>query len=151
MVRVWLLLVLAGSTGAIAGAKAAPTVAAPPADDAFVITIERSGGFVDPDANPFALYRFTVTKSGGWELKPARGETRKGKLRTGELAKWLKEIKDGGYGKLNSNPSLGAADEPFMEITLRAEGKTDRKRIPLEEKLAQAVEKKVLRLVKPGK
>jgi hypothetical protein len=151
MIRVGLLLVLAGATEYIAITKAASAKAAQQADEAFVITIERSGGFVDPDTNPLALYRFTVAKDGRWELKPAKGEARKGKLRADDLTMWLKEIEDGGFGKLKSNPSLGAADEPFMEITIRAEGKKEQKRIALEEKLAQAVEEKVFSLVGPGK
>ena len=151
MIRVVFLLVLAGSTGSIALPKAAAAEAAPPADGAFVLTIERSGGFVDPDQDPLALYRFTVAKDGGWELKPARGEARKGKLRADALTRWLKEIEEGGFDKLKSNPSLGAADEPFMEITIRAKGKKEQKRIRLEEKLVQAVEKKVIELAKQGK
>jgi WD40 repeat protein len=53
--------------------------------------------------------------------------------------------------KLKSNPSLGAAAEPFMDITIQANDKKEQKRIPLQEKLAQAIEKKVLELAKPGK
>src|SRR5262249_25652719 len=121
------------------------------ADDAPIITIERSGGFVDPAQNPLANYRFTVAKDGGWELKPGRGKSKKGKLDPDAVTKWLKEIEEKGFDKLKSKPALGAADESYMDITIRAKNKKDQKRIPLEEKLAQAIEKKVVELAKPDK
>jgi hypothetical protein len=116
-----------------------------------ILVIERGGGLVDPAKNPFAHYGFTVAKDGAWELKALRGESRKGKLGADAVARWVKEIEDGGFHKLKSNPSLGAADEPYMEITLQVRGKKEKKRIPLQEKLAQAIEKKVFELAKPGK
>jgi len=150
MIRVGLLLTLAGSMGLLSlpsGAHAGdPKKAA-----AAVIAIERGGGFVDPDQSPFAHYWFTMAKDGAWELKPLRGESRRGKLGTDAVRKWVKEIEDGGFHKLKSNPSLGAADEPYMDITLQVEGKKEQKRIRLEEKLAQAIEKKAFELAKVGK
>ena len=38
-----------------------------------------------------------------------------------------------------------------LDLLRQAEDKKERKRIPLEEKLAQALEKKILELAKPGK
>jgi hypothetical protein len=120
-------------------------------DDTPVITIERRGGFIDLAQNPLANYRFTVAKDGAWELKPGSGKSRKGKLDTDAVIKWVKEIEEKGFAKLKSNPALGAADESYMDITIQAKDKKDQKRIPLEEKLAQAIEKKVVELAKPDK
>src|SRR5262249_61203145 len=119
-------------------------------DDAIVSVIERGGGFVDPGKDPSAHYQFTVAKEGSWEFKPLKG-SKKGKLKADDLKKWVKEIEDGGLAKLKSNPSLGAADESYMDITLLVNDKKEQKRIPLEEKLAQALDKKVLELAKSGK
>jgi hypothetical protein len=120
-------------------------------DDALVLTVERSGGFVNPEQNPFANYRFTVARDGAWELKPGRGTSKKGKLETDAVTKWLKDIEDKGFAKLESNPALGAADESYMDITIQAKDKKQQKRIPLEEKVAQAIDKKVLELAKADK
>jgi hypothetical protein len=150
MIRGRFLLALAGSAS-LAFAPGAAPADEPKKAEAAVIVIERGGGLVDPDKSPLAHYRFTVAKDGAWELKPLRGETRKGKLKAADVDKWVKEIDSGGLGKLKSNPSLGAADEPYMDITIRGKDKKEQKRIPLEEKLAQAIEKKVFGLIKPGK
>jgi hypothetical protein len=149
MIRVGLLLVLAGATGF----SMLPGVAAagePKKADA-VLAVERGGGFVNPDVSPFAHYWFTVAKDGAWEFKPLKGPSRKGKLGADDITKWLKAIHDAGFQKLESNPALGAADEPYMDITVQTDGKKEKKRIPLEAKLAQALDKKILELVKPGK
>jgi hypothetical protein len=53
-----------------------------------------------------------VAKDGAWELKPLKGKSKKGKVGADDVNKWVKEIKEGGFDKLKSNPSLGAADEP---------------------------------------
>lgn len=135
--------------GTFAGTTTA--TAAERADAAIVLTLERSGGFVDPDKNPLAIYQFTVAKDGTWELKPARGKTMKGKLGREQLTKWLKEIEDGGFARLKSNPALGAADETYMDITIQDKDKKEQKRIPLQEKLAQAIDKKVLELARSDK
>ena len=119
------------------------------ADDAFVIVIARSGGFVAPDG-PITHYRFTVAKDGSWEFKPQEGESRKGKLSADDLEQWVKTIEDGGLYKVKSDPLLGAKDAAFMAITVRAKGKKARVTIPLEEKLSQAIEKKIVELAKPG-
>ncbi|HYV35304.1 MAG TPA: hypothetical protein VE988_06345 [Gemmataceae bacterium] len=116
-----------------------------------VIAIHRGGGFVIPDQNPYAYYWFTLAKDGAWELKPLKGDSKKGKIAADDVGNWVKEIKDGGFDKLKSNPALGAADEPFMDITIQADNKKDQKRIPLEQKLAKALEKKIFELAKPGK
>src|SRR5262245_28344257 len=150
MMRSGLFLVLAGSMGMFSLPGAASAEDAKKADTA-VIAIERGGGFVDPDRSPHAHYSFTLARDGSWEFKGLRGAPKKGKLAAGEVAKWTKEIEDRGFDKLKSNPSLGAADEPYMDITLRVAGTKDQKRIRLEEKLAQALDTKVMGLVKPGK
>jgi hypothetical protein len=117
----------------------------------FVIALQRSGGgFFDP-RNPLAQYGFKASKDGSWEFKGADGKVKKGKVKPDVLDKWAKEIKDGGFDKLKHDPALGAADQPFMDITILVKGKTERKRIPLGEKLARAIEKKVVEVVKPDK
>lgn len=149
MIRVRFLLVLVSAMGVLS----LPSVAAaegPKKAGAAVIAIQRGGGFVDPARSPYAHYWFTVAKDGAWELKPLKGDSRKGKLGT-DVNKWAKEIKDGGFDELKSNPALGAADESCMDITIQVNGKKEQKRIPLQEKLAQAIEKKVLELARPGK
>jgi hypothetical protein len=150
MIRVGLLLVLVGSIGLLSLPSVAPG-GGPKKAVAAVIALQRGGGFVDPAKSPLAYYWFTVAKDGAWELKPLKGETKKGKLGTADVNKWVKEIEDGGFHKLKSNPALGAADEPYMDITIQAEGKKEQRRIPLGAKLAQAIEKKVFELIKPGK
>ena len=52
---------------------------------------------------------------------------------------------------MKSNPKLGAADEPYMDITVQTKGKKTQVRIRLEEKLSQAIEKKIVEVAKPGK
>jgi hypothetical protein len=151
MTRARLLLVLMGSVGLIYGPGVAPAGGPKKGDDAAVIAIERGGGLVDPAKSPLAYYWFTVAKNGAWQFKPLKGDTRKGKLGADDVARWVKEIEDGGFAKLKSNPALGAADESYMDITVRARDRKEQKRIRLEEKLAQALEKKVLELAKPGK
>jgi hypothetical protein len=120
------------------------------ADDALVIAIERSAGFVAPDG-PITHYRFTVAKDGSWEFKPQDGESKKGKLSADDLNQWVKAIEDGGLSKVKSDPLLPAKDADFMIITVQAKGKETRVTIPLGEKLSQAIEKKIVELVKPGK
>ena len=121
-------------------------------DDAFVIAIERGAGLTAPNrTRPIDHYRFTVAKDGSWDFKPQRGESKKGKLGADDLSKWVKDIEDGELGKIKSNPRLGAADEPYMDITVPSKGKKTQVRIRLEEKLSQAMEKKIVEVVKPGK
>jgi hypothetical protein len=121
------------------------------ADDAFVIAIERSAGSgVAPDG-PISHYRFTVAKDGSREFKPQKGESRKGKLSADDLKQWVKTIEDGGLYKVKSDPLLPAKDADFMIITVQAKGKKTRVTIPLGEKLSQAIEKKIVELVKPVK
>src|SRR5262249_29763741 len=134
MIRVGLFLILFGATS-LPSIHGAVAVGEP--KKGAVIAIERGGGFVNPDADPFAHYWFTLRKDGAWELKPLKGVSGKGKFSTDDVAKWLKIINDGGFQKLKSNPALGAADEPYMDITIQVDGKKEKKRIRLEEKLAQ--------------
>src|SRR5262245_35411720 len=147
MFRVEFVLVLAGVTGLLCRFGAA-SAEGPKKADAAVIVIERGGGFVDPARSPLAHYWFTVAKDGTWELKPLQGDSKKGKLGADDVSKWVKTIKDGGFDQLKSNPALGAADEPYMDITLRVNDKKERKRIPLDEKLAQGIEKKIVEIAK---
>jgi hypothetical protein len=146
MIRIAILLVLASlpmlSDGAAAGgAKKGDAI----------LAIQRGGGFVNPDANPFAHYSFSVAKDGAWELKPLKGPSKKGKLGADEIGKWLKAIEDAGFRTMKSNPALGAADEPYMDITVQLNDTRVQKRIRLEAALAQALDKKILALAKPGK
>ncbi len=149
MFRVGLLFVLVGA----AGLPSLPNVGT--AGDAkksdALLSIERGGGFVNPDDNPFAHYGFTLAKDGAWELKPLKGATKKGKLDAGDVMKWVKAIDDGGFQKLKSNPALGAADEPYMEITVQLNDKKETKRIPLQATLAQTLDKKILEFAKAGR
>jgi hypothetical protein len=151
MIRIGFLGILVGLSYLIIVASAPSADEPAQSEDAAVITIERSGGFVDPAQNPLANYWLTVAKDGAWELKPGRGTSRKGKLDTDAVTKWVKEIEEKGFAKLQSNPALGAADESYMDITIQAKGKKEQKRIPLDEKLAQAIEKKVVELAKSDK
>ena len=48
-------------------------------------------------------------------------------------------------------PNYSFADEPYMDITVRVNDKKERKRIPLDAKLAQALDRKILELARPGK
>lgn len=139
-----LAILLALATGGVARAEGAKKVD-------YALLINRSGGgLVDPK-NPFQQYSFSASGGAGWEFKGGTAPAKKGKLAAEVLQKWVKEIKEGGFDKLKSNPALGAADEPFMEIIVTADGKTEKKKIRLGEKVAQAIEKKVKELVKAGK
>ena len=68
-----------------------------------------------------------------------------------DLNQWVKTIEDGGLYKVKSDPLLPAKDADFMTITVQAKDKKTRVVIPLGEKLSQAIEKKIVELVKPGK
>ncbi len=141
MIRMGLLMALVGAMG-VASADEAKK------DDGSVIALHRGGGFVDPDRMPFAHYWFTVAKDGSWEVKPLKGTSRKGKFTAAEVKNLQKEIEDGGFDKMKSNPALGAADEAYLEIAIVSGGKKVTKRIRLEEKLAEALDKKVSALAK---
>jgi hypothetical protein len=143
MSRVVLLLLVA-SVGLAAEEKK-------PAAGGFVLVLQRSGGGFFNPKDPLAQYGFKVGKDGGWEFKGTDGKVKKGKIKADALEKWLKDIKDGSFDKLKHNPALGAADQPFMDITITVKGKTERKRISLGEKLAKAIEKKVVEVVKLSK
>jgi hypothetical protein len=150
MMQVRLVSALLGAAGLLHLTGAAPAADTKKAAGA-VIAIQRGGGFVNVDQNPLAHYSFTVAKDGAWEFLPAKGASIKGKLGADEVPKWLKALDDGGFRKLRSEPALGAADEKYMDITVRDDAGKQQKRIRLEEKLAQALDKKILSLARPGK
>lgn len=126
------------------------------ADDAIALEIVRGGGLPPPDAPnaELAHWRFTVAKDGSWEFRfgaSGKGGVKKGKLGADELQRWIRDIEDGGFHKLKSNPRLGGADESFMDISLRTKGEKTQKRIGMGERLPQTIHKKVFDLTKPGK
>jgi hypothetical protein len=116
----------------------------PKADHRFAIAIERfaggDGGNVD---------RFTVASDGSWEFKPQGGQSIKGKLTAADLSRWVKGIEDAGLYTVKSDTHRGGDDRSYMDITVQAKGKQTRVRIPLEEKLAQAIAKKIAELARP--
>ena len=118
-------------------------------DDAFVIAIQRGAGFIFR-AKAIDYYRFTVAENGNWEFTPLKGGAKTGKLGADDLEKWVKDIEDGGLYTVDSNPDLGALDEPYMDITVNTNEKKTRVRIRLAEKLSQAIEKKIVEIVKPS-
>jgi len=146
MIRLGSLLVLMASIGFVSVTDAAYT------DDlGIVIAIDRSAGFRNPElTKPMDYYRFTVVKDGIWELEPLKGESRKGKLSAEDLDEWLEAIEDGGLDEVESDPMLGAADEPYMDITVRINGKKTQVRIRLSEELSQMIEKKIVELARTG-
>lgn len=113
-----------------------------------VIDIHRSAGFTNPERDkPIDHYEFTVVKDGRWELKPRKGESRKGELSAEELSTWLEAI-DRGLDDVESDPMLGAADESFMDVTVQTRDGKDRVRIRLTERLSQAIEKNIVELAR---
>ena len=64
MIRIGFFGILVGLMPLIFVASATSADEPAKSEDAPVITIERSGGFVDPAQNPLANYRFTVAKDG---------------------------------------------------------------------------------------
>jgi hypothetical protein len=152
MIRLGSLLVFVASMGFVSVTDSAYADDVKKKDDAFVFAIERGAGFTDPQQyKPIDHYRFTVAKDGSWEFKPQKRGFKKGKLGADDLNKWVKDIEDGGFDKVKSNPRLGAADEPYMDITVQTKDKKTQVRIRLEEKLSQAIEKKIVEVAKPGK
>lgn len=149
MIRVGLLLLL-GSMVMGSTTNSVDADHAKKANDDFVIAISRQQGNARP-VSPTVHYEFTVAKDGSWKFTPVEGKAKQGKLNADDLNKWLQEIANGGFGKLISNPKLGQADEPYMDITIQAKGKTERKRVRLLEKLAQAIEKKIIEIASPDK
>jgi hypothetical protein len=113
------------------------------AGGAFVIAIR-----VQPGRAPG--YGFTVARDGSWEFRPVNGTAKQGQLTADDLNQWLRAVEKGGFDKLISNPKLGRACEPYMDIAIRAKNRTVKKRAPLLEKLAQAIHKKILDLSSPG-
>jgi hypothetical protein len=151
MIRLGSLLVFVASIGFVSVTEAPYADDAMKNDECIVIAIYRSAGFTSAErTQPIHHYRFTVVNDGSWELTPLKGEAQKGKLGADDLEKWVKDIEDGGLSKVESNPMLGALDEPYMDITVNTREKKTRVRIPLAEKLSQAIEKKIVELVKPS-
>ena len=120
-------------------------------NDAFVIFVDRGAG-LPPQPKAIDHYRFTVAENGNWEFKSHFSrETTKGRLGADDLKKWVKDIEHGGLHEIESNPELGALDESYMDITVNTNEKRTQVRIPLAEELSQAIEKKIVEVVKPGK
>ena len=115
-------------------------------DLAFVI--QRSAGF-KAHAKAFDSYEFTVRKNGNWEFTAPNCRTKRGKLDAHDLDEWVKDIEDGGLYEVESNPELGALDEAYMDIAVNTWPKETRVRVHLAEPLSQAIEKKIIELVKP--
>lgn len=153
MIRLGLLLVLMASMGLVCITGSAGATGGKKGDAGIVIAIERGAGLAPPElTKPIDRYRFTVAKDGGWEFIPAqKSGIKKGKLGADEVKTWVKDIEDGGLYKVKSNPALGAADESYMDITVQANDKKTQVRIPLGNKLSQAIEKKIVEMAKPGK
>ena len=119
-------------------------------DPRIVIDVHRSAGFKNPERiQPMEHYQFTVLKDSSrefsWELDPLKGESRKGTLSAEELDDWLRDIVEDGLYEVQSNPELGARDEPYMEITVQTWKKT-KVRIRVSEELSQAIEKDIVEL-----
>lgn len=152
MFRIESLLLLVGLMGFAPVTESAGSHYVNNNDDAFVIAVERSAGFTNPArAKAIDHYRFTVARNGDWEFKPQNGEAKNGKLRADDLNRWVKDIEDGGLYEVESDPELGALDEPYMDITVNTREKKTQVRIRLAEKLPQAVEKKIVGVVKSEK
>lgn len=144
-----LLLLLLGSMGFVAVAESAGPHYVTNKNDAFVIAVDRSAGF-RAEAEAIDYYRFTVAGNGDWEFTPLKGEAKKGKLGADDLDKWVRDIEDGGLYTVESNPELGSRDEAYMDITVNIMLKKTQVRIQLAEKLSQAIEKKIVEMVKPS-
>jgi hypothetical protein len=142
MVRVGLLFWL-GSVVLAPAANSGETDGERKAGDAFVIAIQ-----VQPGRSPG--YGFTVARDGSWQYSPVNGKAKRGKLTADDLDNWLQAVEKGGFNKLVSNPKLGQACEPYMDITIRAKSRAEKKRVPLLEKVAQAIHNKIVELSGPG-
>lgn len=142
MIRVGLLFWL-GSMALVAAANSGYADDAKNADDGFVIAIR-----VQPGRSPG--YGFTVARDGTWKFTPVNGKVAQGKLAAGELDNWLWAVEKGGFKRLISNPKLGIACEPYMDIAIRANNRTERKRVALLEKLAQTIQNKIIEISSPG-
>ncbi len=151
MIRLGSLLVFLASIGFVSVAETPHADDVKQHDEGIVIAIDRSAGFTSAEhIQPIDHYRFTIVQDGHWEFKPVKGEAKKGRLDADDLHQWVKDIEDGGLSEVESDPMLGALDEPYMDITVDTSGKKTRVRIRLAEKLSQAVEKKIVEVVKPS-
>ncbi len=146
-VRVWSNAVeieVGGSSQA--GDETDPSTPAPPKDaDAAVIEIQRD---VIGDRNSKGdSFSFTVAADGAWEYRPAgKGEAKKGKLCSHDLAKWVKDIEDNGFYKHKSDFFEGG--QPNVTVTLRNKDKMVTKGFRPEAKLAQTITRKADELVR---
>jgi hypothetical protein len=118
-----------------------------------VIEIKRISGFsLDPKA--ISVYTFVVAKEGNWEFKEVTeadkvGKQVKGKLSNNNLQKWAKEIEDA-LAKVKPKEKWGT-DDPYMVITVRSDGRTTEMKVAWEDRLAQAIETRIVEIAKPGK
>lgn len=120
-------------------------------NDAFVIAVDRSAGLTPRQTKATDYYSFTVDRNGDWEFRPQfQGDAVKGKLSADDLDQWVEDIENGGLDQVESDPDLGARDEPYMDITVHTAEKKTHIRILLTEELSQAIEKKIVELVEPG-
>ena len=115
----------------------------------FVLVVGRSAGFINPEkAKPFDAYRFTVRKKGDWDFLPLKGEAKKGRLSAEALSDWIADMEDAGLDVVESDSELGARDEPYMEIGVH-NGRNERDiRIPVDDKLARVIQKRIVELVR---
>lgn len=145
---VWLLTVLITGCG--------PASSPETSQNTTTLTIVRGGGLPPPNAPDaeFEHYTFTVAEDGSWEWRFGihnKHGAKRGTLRTDELKQWIKEIEDGGFPELESNPDLGKADESFVDIKIQSQGEKSQKRISFSESLAKSVHQSVMEIAKPGK
>jgi hypothetical protein len=121
-------------------------------DAAFVMVVVRSAGNTPAQMAATDYYRFTVARNGRWEFTPQfRGEPRNGKLGADEIDRWMKALKDGGLCLVESDPELGAADEPYMDIMVNANETPIHIRIRLADELSQAIEENIVEVVMSDK
>src|ERR1044071_7805857 len=107
------LLLLVGAMGLAPATDSARPSSADNKDGTFVLISQRSAGFIPASSKAIDFYKFTVTKDGDWEFIPLNGEAKKGTLGVDDFNQWLENIEDGGLYEVESDPELGARDEPY--------------------------------------
>lgn len=148
MIRFGSLLVFVASMGLVAVTDAA--YADDVRDGRIVLAIYRSAGYTIPERmKPMDQYQFTVVKDGSWEFRPQKGQSKTGKLGAEELDEWLEAIEDG-LDEVHSSPTLGALDDPFMDIAVQTRDGKAQVRISVVEELAQAIQRKIVEVAKPS-
>lgn len=147
MIRLGSLLVLMASIGFVSVTEA--LYAGDVKRDETVLAIYRSAGMKHPDRmKPMDSYEFTIAADGDWQFKPRKGHPGAGTLDAEDFDQWLEAIEDG-LETVASDPTLGALDESFLDITLLTRDEKIQVRIFVLEELAQAIEKKIVELAKP--